>query len=149
MAVLYDVPANQLISTVAKDFEKNNSIKPPVWAANVKTGMHKEMPPIDEKWWFTRCASVLRKVYTEGPVGVSRLRSCYGGGKDRGAKPYAFVKGSGSIIRNALIQLEAAGMVRQAKEGRVVTPQGQSYLDNHANDIKKGLVADIPGLDKY
>jgi|SRR5665648_371943 len=149
MTVLYDVPADQLISTVAKNLETNKNIKPPVWAGNVKTGMHKEQPPIDEKWWFTRCASVLRKVYTEGPVGVSRLRSCYGGGKDRGVKPKAFAKGSGSIIRNALIQLEAAGMVRQSKEGRVVTPQGQSYLDNHANDIMKGLVAEIPGLEKY
>ncbi len=149
MTVVYDVPADKLIGTVAKDLESNNNIKPPVWAGNVKTGLHKEMPAIDKNWWYTRCASVLRKVYTEGPVGVSRLRSCYGGGHDRGAKPYAFVKGSGSIIRNALIQLEAAGLVKQVKDGRVVTPQGQSYLDNHANDVMKGLVADIPGLEKY
>ncbi|HII79102.1 MAG TPA: 40S ribosomal protein S19, partial [Methanosarcina sp.] len=54
-------------------------------AKNVKTGVHKELPPINDDWWYIRCAAVLRKIYTDGPIGTERLRSVYGGKKDNGS----------------------------------------------------------------
>lgn len=149
MTTAYDVPATNLIEKVALKLKENENVNTPEWAAHVKTGVHKELPPIDNDWWYTRCAAVLRTIYTEGPIGIERLRSVYGGKKDRGSNPYKKAKGSGSIARKAVQQLEKAGLVRTLKSGRVVSPEGQSLLDNTANEVKNELIEEIPGLAKY
>ena len=149
MTTAYDVPATNLIEKVALKLKENENVNTPEWAAHVKTGVHKELPPIDNDWWYTRCAAVLRTIYTDGPIGIERLRSVYGGKKDRGSNPYKKAKGSGSIARKAVQQLESAGLVRTLKSGRVVSPAGQSLLDNTANEVKGELIEEIPGLAKY
>ncbi len=149
MTTAYDVPAANIIAKLAEELKKNENIKPPEWVNHVKTGVHKELPPVDADWWFTRCAAVLRTVYMEGPIGVERLRSVYGGKKDRGSNPYHKAKGSGSIARKIAQQLEDAGFVRKLKTGRIIAPAGQSLLDNAAYAIKDELLEDIPELAKY
>lgn len=135
MTTVYDVPADKLIPKVAAELKEKEELTPPAWAAFAKTGAHKEMPPEDPDWWYVRAAAVLRRIYVDGPVGVERMRSVYGGKKDRGSKPSKKVKGSGSILRKSLQQLEAAGYVRHGKDGRSVTPQGASFLDGIAHSI--------------
>ncbi|MDK2892038.1 30S ribosomal protein S19e [Methanohalophilus sp.] len=149
MTTAYDVPATEIITRLAEKLKENDNIQPPEWAAFAKTGVHKELPPVDSDWWYTRCAAVLRKIYMNGPIGVQRLRSVYGGKKDRGSNPYKKEKGSGSIARVISQQLEAAGFVTQLKGGRIVTPAGQSLLDNTANEVKTDLLSTVPGLEKY
>ncbi len=149
MTTVYDVPASELINKVAQRLKKDKKVTPPEWTSYVKTGTHKELPPLNKDWWYTRCASILRRVYIDGPVGVERFRSFYGGRRNRGSKPERFVKGSGSIVREAVQQLEKAGYVRNAKKGRAISPAGRSFLDNVADEVKKGLVKEIPALEKY
>jgi small subunit ribosomal protein S19e len=115
----------------------------------VKTGVHKEMPPENPDWWFVRCASILRRVYIDGPVGVSRLRTFYGGKQRRPVATGAFAKGSGSIVREALQQLEKAGYVKKMKTGRQITKEGQSFLDDMAHGIKSKLQESMPDLARY
>ena len=129
--------------------KNNENIVPPEWAGNVKTGVHKELSPNNDDWWYTRCAAVLRKIYTDGPIGIERLRSVYGGKKDNGSTPYHKAKGSGSIARKTVQQLEAAGYLQKVKEGRTVSAKGRSMLDNAANELKHELLEKIPGLAKY
>lgn len=149
MTTVYDVPAAELIEKVAGLLKENEKIVPPAWAENVKTGVHKELPPASEDWWYTRCAAILRKIYADGPVGIERLRSVYGGRKDNGSKPYHRAKGSGSIARKAVQQLEAAGFLQKVRDGRAVSPQGRSMLDNASHELKQELIETIPGLAKY
>ncbi|MDO9034484.1 MAG: 30S ribosomal protein S19e [Methanoregula sp.] len=144
MTTVYDVPADHIIRRVAEELKKRKEIVPPAWAAFAKTGVHKEMPPEDPDWWFTRAAAVLRRVYVDGPLGVERMRSFYGGKKNRGSKPNAFRKGSGSILRNALQQLEAAGLIIHDKTGRKVSPAGMSFLDNLSQEVKITPPAPVP-----
>ena len=93
---------------------------------------------------------MLRKVYISGPIGTERLAAEFGGSKDRKTKPYKAVKGSRSIIRKSLGQLEAAGLVAADKnKGRIVTPKGRSLLDNNAREIMKELASKDPELSKY
>jgi small subunit ribosomal protein S19e len=139
----------ELIKKVAGILKENEKIVPPEWAGNVKTGVHKDLSPIDDNWWYIRCAAVLRKIYIDGPVGIERLRSVYGGKKDNGSSPYHKAKGSGSIARKTVQQLEAAGYLQKVKEGRTVSSKGRSMLDNAANEVKHELVEKIPGLAKY
>ncbi len=141
MTTVYDVPAERFIRTLAEELKKKPEITPPAWAAFAKTGVHKEMPPQDPEWWFVRVASILRRVYIEGPIGVQRLRSIYGGKKDRGSRPSQFRKGSGSILRKSLQQLETAGYILHDKTGRRVSPAGASYMDGLADRIAKEAAA--------
>ena len=145
MTTVFDVPADLLIEKVAEEFKNNDKINSPAWSNFVKTGVHKERKPERDDWWFVRTASIIRRVYMDGPVGVMSLRTFYGGKKDRGVRPEVFRKGSGSIIRTALHQLEDAGFVEKVEGGRVVTPQGRSFLDKISGEI----INDVPELAKF
>ena len=150
MTTAYDVPADALIRKLAEKLKQDKTFTPPEWARFVKTGPHAEKPPIDPDWWYTRCASILRKIYIKKCIGIERLRAEYGGKKDKGSKPYRAVKGSGSIIRKALQQLESAGYITRIRgKGRVITPKGQSFVDNTAHEVKLELEKEIPELSKY
>ncbi|RLG22549.1 30S ribosomal protein S19e [Methanosarcinales archaeon] len=150
MVTVYDVPADRLIKRTAEKLKEEGIVEKPEWIDFVKAGVHKELPPTDPDWWYIRCASLLRRIYIDGPVGVSRLRTYYGGRyRRKGTVPPRFAKGSGSIIREALQQLEKAGLVKKVEGGRAITPKGQSYLDNIAYEIMKELVKERPELSKY
>jgi small subunit ribosomal protein S19e len=137
MTTVYDVPADRFIRGLAEELKKRPEITPPDWAAFAKTGTHKEMPPEDPDWWFVRVASIMRRVYIDGPVGVQRMRTFYGGGKNRGSRPDRFRKGSGSILRKSLQQLESAGLVQHDKTGRKISPAGASFMDGVANNLAR------------
>lgn len=143
MATLYDVYPNDHIAKVAEELKKVEAIKAPEWAQFAKTGVHKSRAPVEADWWHTRAAAVLRKIAIMGPIGVSKLRTKYGGKHRTGHKPAHFQKGSGAVIRNVLQQLEKAGLVVfkdvRGHKGRVITPKGASILDKMANDIVKSM----------
>ncbi|MEM5875010.1 MAG: 30S ribosomal protein S19e [Candidatus Aenigmatarchaeota archaeon] len=135
MVSIYEVPAEKLIEKLKEELKKMEKIKPPLWAKIVKSGAHKERPPEQEDFWYIRAASILRRIYIDGPVGVSRLRTYYGGRKNRGMKPKKFYKASGSIIRKILQQLESEGLVTKEKKGRILTPKGRSFIDKIIGEI--------------
>jgi len=147
----YDVPASILIERLAKYLKDNvDEVFPPSWAFIVKTGSHRERPPQNADWWYTRCASLLRKIYLKGPIGIEHLRAEYGGRKDYGAKPEHTRKGGGSIIRKALQQLENAGLVETVKgKGRVLSREGRRLLDRLSTEVKRNLEKEIPELKRY
>ncbi len=152
MVTALEVPADKLIEKVAA-YLKNNvpQVKPPEWAYYVKTGAHKEKPPTDPDWWYCRAASILRKLYKASePIGIETFRTIYGGRKNYGSAPEHFVKGSGSIIRKILQQLEAANLVRKVRgRGRILTPQGRALLDRIAFEVMVELARQKPELAKY
>ncbi len=148
MTTVFDVPPDHIIRRVAEELKKRKEITPPEWAAFAKTGVHKEMPPEDPDWWFTRAAAVLRRVYVDGPLGVERMRSFYGGNKNRGSRPNAFRKGSGSVLRKSLQQLEAAGLIIHDKTGRRVSPAGMAFLDNLSQEVKLTPPPPVPKRTK-
>ncbi|OGI15147.1 30S ribosomal protein S19e [Candidatus Micrarchaeota archaeon RBG_16_49_10] len=116
----------------SKELKAINEIKPPEWSQYAKTGSHRKFPPADAEWWYTRASSVLRRIYLDGPVGVQRLRTFYGGRKDRGHKPERFRRSGGGHIRKILQQLEAAGFVQkneQGKRGKVMSKKGMEFIN--------------------
>ena len=150
MTTVNDVPAKDLIDEVAKRLQKDKSIVQPEESSYLRTGVSKENPPVNKDWWYTRCASILRKLYIYNNIGIEHLRAEYGGKRDRGSKPHKARSGSGSIVRRSLQQLEKAGYVTKIKgKGRVLTPKGRSFLDNTSNDVKKNIEAYYTELKKY
>ena len=129
MQKVSEVKASELIECAAKKMEKMEEFKPPEWSAIVKTGVDRERPPQQDNWWWIRSASVLRKIYLNQTLGVSKLRKEYGGRKNRGHKPEHKYPASGSVIRKVLQQLEAAGFVKMEKgKGRKITAKGSAFL---------------------
>ncbi len=149
MTTVFDIPPAVLINKAAEELKTFEPITPPDWAAFVKTGVHKQAPPNQEDWWYIRTASVLRRVYIDGPVGVQRMRTFYGGNRDRGSNPYQFRKGSGSVLRKALQQLEEAGLIERAGTGRVVSAKGRSFIDGIAHTLKESVAEKVPEMAKY
>lgn len=136
--MVYQVPAEELIEALTDYIKKNvKTVRPPEWAYFVKTGVHAERPPTDPDWWYKRAASILRKLYVKGPVGVSRLRSEYGGRKRRGVKPAHHYDGSANILRKVMQQLEEAGFVEKTPKGRALTSKGRTLLNTIAREIAK------------
>ena len=135
-----EVNPNTLIERAAAQLKEHKIVTPPAWSGFVKTGMHVERPPVSPDWYYMRSAAVLRSVYKLGIVGTSKLRTKYGGKKNRGYKPERFYRGSGAIIRNSLQQLEKAGLLTKAekgRKGRKLTPKGKSFLDKIAAQMLK------------
>lgn len=144
MSSLFDVNPNDLIDKVSSKLKSFDEVKPPEWASFVKTGIHKERPPENLDWWYVRSASILRSVRILGPVGVSKLRTKYGGKGNRGVASERHVKGSGNIIRKILQQLESAGLVSKSdsklRKGRQTTGKGHSLLSKAAKEVQDGKV---------
>lgn len=136
-----NVNTSEFIKLTAAELDK--SLKRPAWADYIKTGISRERPPEQKNWWALRAASVLRRIYIDGPVGVSRLRSYYGGRHRRGHKMAHFAKSSGKIIRVILQDLEKLGYIKKVQKtgktaivGREITPAGQKFLSSVAKQVK-------------
>lgn len=134
-----DVPSDVLISKLSVFLKENvGDVSPPGWALTAKTGSHTERPPSNVDWWYSRCGSLLRKLYIHGPVGIARLRVEYGGRLRHGTHIEHSRAAGGSAIREPLQQLQKAGFVAvEGKKGRRLTAEGVSLLNRVAADILK------------
>ena len=143
-----DVNVHDLIKGTSGKLESNDKISAPEWALYAKTGAHKKRAPIQADWWTMRNAAILRTVALMGPIGTNKLRVKYGGRKDRGKKPSRFHVAGGSVIRNSLQQLEAAGLIEQreigAHKGRVATTEGLRLLNSVAKELKAAQKTEEP-----
>merc|ERR1711977_410211 len=128
-----DVAADKFIEAFAQHLKRQGKFEIPKWADLVTTGKHKELAPYDPDWIYTRAASMVRKIYIRGGVGVGAFRKIYGGQFRRGTCTNTFTRSSGKIIRYILQQLEEMGLVEQDEEGgRKISGEGQRELDTVA-----------------
>jgi len=138
MTTVYDVHGQNLVFDLAEALKNLESITIPEWSISAKTAAHKENAPDTDDWWYMRSASILRKIYLEGPLGTERLSRMYSGPKDRGGKPNKSHPGGRKIIRTVMKQLEAAELITYEKgKGRKISPRGQSMLDGIALEVEK------------
>lgn len=126
----------KIIARLAESLKKVEEVKPTGWAMFVKSGPHRTRPPQPD-FWYTRSASILRRIYIDGPVGVERLRTYYGARRKRGYAPAKFKRSSGNMTRKILQQLEKAGYLEKLpKGGRIVSAKGRKFLDQAAKVAK-------------
>src|SRR5438876_10550197 len=115
-----------------------SDITPPPWTEFAKTGAHKERPPQNPDWWYFRCASLLRKMYVRGSVGVSRFRVQYGVRVGHGNRPAHHVPAGGSAIREPLEQLQKAEVVAaDGKKARKRTSEGIALFNRTSDEVVK------------
>jgi small subunit ribosomal protein S19e len=150
LTTVFDVPEDLLIDKIADHLRHVSQIAPPEWSYFAKTGSHAQRQSTERDWWYRRCASLLRKIYVHGPVGLSQLESDYGGRKEVGYFVGHHRDAGGSAIRKPIQQLEVAGFIaKQGKRGRILTGKGVSLLDRQSNEILKELAKARPELARY
>eukprot|EP01126_Amoeba_proteus_P064051 TRINITY_DN8911_c0_g1_i1.p1 TRINITY_DN8911_c0_g1~~TRINITY_DN8911_c0_g1_i1.p1 ORF type:complete len:157 (+),score=28.34 TRINITY_DN8911_c0_g1_i1:182-652(+) len=133
-----DVAPDQFIAEYAAHLKRNQWLKLPDWIDLVKTSNAKELAPLDPDWYYIRAASVARKIYLRGGLGVGRLRTVYGSNKRRGVMPSRFTKASGAVLRHVVKQLESIGVVEKntaTQGGRKITQEGRRDLDRIAGRV--------------
>ena len=133
---IYTVEPSKLIREIAEKLKEYPEIVPPENSKFWKTAFFKEIAPVEEDFWYIRCASLLRKVNKYKEIGVNRLRKNYGGRNRKGSGLNHSAKASGKIIRVALQQLEKAKLIEiTEKNGRKVAKEGHSLLERTAYSI--------------
>jgi len=135
---VYDLNSQEYNLKLAEALKKLEEFEQPEWSKFVKSGTSKQRPIEDMDFWHKRAASILRQIYKNKIVGVSRLRTRYGSRKSRGFKPEEFRKAGGKIIRTILQQADKAGLteiaktikgVKSRKPGRQLTEKGKKFLE--------------------
>lgn len=150
MTTAFEVPQDLLISRLTDHLKHVSQVSQPQWADYSKTGSHAAKQPNEKDWWYVRCASLLRKIYVHGPIGLSDLEISYGGRKKIGYSVGHHRDAGGSSIRKAIQQLESAGLVaKQGSKGRVLTGKGVSLVDRQSTEILKELAKTRPELTRY
>ncbi|KAF2299335.1 hypothetical protein GH714_031623 [Hevea brasiliensis] len=125
-----DVSPHEFVKAYAAHLKRSGKIELPHWTDIVKTGTLKELAPM------TQTASMARKIYLRGGLGVGAFRRIYGGSKRNGSRPPHFCKSSGAIARHILQQLQNMNIVDiDPKGGRRITSSGQRDLDQVAGRI--------------
>jgi small subunit ribosomal protein S19e len=124
---IYDVPAAYLIEETAGKLV--GEFSEPEFTGYVKSGRHRERAPQRKDWFYVRSASILYRAYKHGIVGTERLRSYYGGKRNRGLKTEHHYKASGKVIRSAIQSLEKSGYLERTQpKGRKITGKGVKLL---------------------
>ncbi|KAL3597029.1 hypothetical protein D5086_008666 [Populus alba] len=117
-------------------FYVHKQVELPPWTDIVKTAKFKELAPYDPDWYYIRAASMARKIYLRGGLGVGAFRRIYGGSQRNGSRPPHFCKSSGSVARHILQQLQNMNIIDvDPKGGRRITSSGQRDLDQVAGRI--------------
>jgi small subunit ribosomal protein S19e len=156
MTTYHDVPADLLIAELATRLQSMDQVSAPEWADYVKTGSHRERPPVQADWWYVRSAAVFRKVGMMGPIGANHMAQQFGGPKDRGVKQNRAVSGSRNIARTILQQLSACDLIISKHNlagtvnlGKILTGTGQSMLDDAAHAVRGSAEERYPGLSGF
>nr|XP_043615362.1 40S ribosomal protein S19-3 [Erigeron canadensis] len=131
-----DVSPHEFVKAYAAHLKRSGKMELPLWTDIVKTAPFKELAPYDPDWYYIRAASMARKIYLRGGLGVGAFQRIYGGRKRNGSAPPHFSKSSGGIARHILQQLQTMNIVDfDAKGGRKITSNGRRDLDQVAGRV--------------
>lgn len=136
---VFELDSHEYNKKLAEALKKIPEFTSPEWVEFVKSGPAKARPIEETEFWHKRAASILRQIYKNKTVGVSRLRTKYGSKKQRGMVPEEFRKAGGKIIRTILQQSDKAGFteivkvvkgLKGKKSGRQLTKKGKEFLES-------------------
>lgn len=132
-----DIPAAKFITALAAHFKNSGKYELPAWHDIVKTSSAKELSPTDADWYYMRLASVARRIYINGGVGVVQLTKHYGSSGKFYTRPSHFVHAARSPIRTALKSLEKTKLIakKEGVNGRFITSAGRRELDAFAASL--------------
>ncbi|KAH0570961.1 Ribosomal protein S19 [Spironucleus salmonicida] len=133
---VYDVDYRVFISSLAQKLKSDNKLQQPAWTHFVKTSVSRQIAPEEQNWYYVRAAAILRRIYCQGPLGITDLKVAFGNEKQSCVIPSHFTKASGKIIRIICQDLAKMNIIKTTKEGRTLTDNGKKTLDQFAAQLK-------------
>ena len=138
-----DVNSHVFINRLADFFKTKNIIKLPKWSLLVKTSRAREIAPLSQDWFFTKAASIARRVYVSKShtLGIGSLKVAMGKRQRRGVQPNIARTHSGRIISEIVSQLRKGGYIENyARDenttlGLLLTKTGRKELDKVASQV--------------
>ncbi|KAJ6860876.1 40S ribosomal protein S19-3 [Populus alba x Populus x berolinensis] len=134
-----DVSPHEFVKAYSAHLKRSGKIELPLWTDIVKTGTFKELAPYDPDWYYVRAASMARKIYIRGGLGVGAFRRIYGGSKRNGSRPPHFCKSSGSVARHILQQLQNVNIIDIDPKGFALVIVGGESLQ-----VVNGILTKLP-----
>ena len=135
---LKDVVPIEFIKAYAEQLKKSGKLVVPEWVDLVKTGVMKEIAPLNQDWFYIRAAAIARKIYLNPNMGATALARAYGDQNNKHYTPSHRQTASFKIIRYILQQLEAIKFVEKGKNGgRILTKEGRQDMDKIAFQVYK------------
>ncbi|XP_037955813.1 40S ribosomal protein S19-like [Teleopsis dalmanni] len=110
------------------NLKKSKKLKMPADAILFKAGKCKKLIPINADWFYLRCASILRRMYKRGPIGIGKLREMYGGRRRRAFRPRYFSIVADGLLIVVLKALSQAKMIKFVPGGRTLTYRAQRKI---------------------
>ena len=140
-----DVPSKVLIKKLAEFYKEKGLIKLPKYTVFAKTSRARELSPIDPDWFFTKAASLTRRIYItkSHTLGIGALKVITGKRQRRGASTNTFRTASGKVIRDIVTQLRKNGYVENYVNsngpilGLCLTRLGRGEVDKIATRAMK------------
>nr|7QCA_ST0 Chain ST0, 40S Ribosomal protein S19 [Spraguea lophii 42_110]7QJH_RT0 Chain RT0, 40S Ribosomal protein S19 [Spraguea lophii 42_110]7QJH_ST0 Chain ST0, 40S Ribosomal protein S19 [Spraguea lophii 42_110]8BR3_ST0 Chain ST0, 40S Ribosomal protein S19 [Spraguea lophii 42_110]8P5D_ST0 Chain ST0, 40S Ribosomal protein S19 [Spraguea lophii 42_110]8P60_RT0 Chain RT0, 40S Ribosomal protein S19 [Spraguea lophii 42_110]8P60_ST0 Chain ST0, 40S Ribosomal protein S19 [Spraguea lophii 42_110] len=134
---IFKVRHDTFIPALSEYLRTNKTVVPIKNFDIIKTSRGKETSPLDINWYYTRAASIIRKLLiskakNEKPLSIVRFSSEYGCAKDRGNRPNKHVRASKGIIIKILNDLQEKGWVEKKENGWT--------LKKEAEEVSKQLI---------
>ena len=118
MVTVKDVPADKFIKAYAEHLKKTQLITPMENLLLFKTRSCNELTPNDDDWFYTRAASLARKVYLRPGLGVGTMIHLYGKVKRCGRQRNKHGFASSKLIRYILQELSKANVLMRLNDKR-------------------------------
>ncbi|ELP93084.1 40S ribosomal protein S19, putative [Entamoeba invadens IP1] len=132
-----DVEAHEFIKAYADHLKKGGKLEIPEWVDLVKTGVTKELAPLNPDWMYIRAAAIARQVYLNQGLGITDICRIYGGQKGGHLTPTKRTNGSQKVNRYILNQLTKMGIIEKIAKGRAATKEGRKDIDKIAYQVYK------------
>ena len=146
-ATVKDVPAQDFVVALAGHFKKTQKLNVPAYHDLIKTATYKELCPQDPDWYYVRAASVARKIYLRGGIGVGAFQKIYGGAKSNGSRRPHFAKAAAGIHRNILQALTEIDLVAKKKDKKSAHAHSTGRRDRGGERQERYGQVDVAAAD--
>ncbi|CAD26072.1 40S RIBOSOMAL PROTEIN S19 [Encephalitozoon cuniculi GB-M1] len=124
---IYEVMPEKFNEALKSYLKSTNEVVPLQDHDIMKTGEGREQAPIEEDWYFTRMASIVRQISIKGAVTSEFLAKRYGSLKNRGCRPSKYVGAYPEIGESVLENLKNMGWINEHPKD-MLTEKGKTIV---------------------
>ncbi|ADM12650.1 40S ribosomal protein S19 [Encephalitozoon intestinalis ATCC 50506] len=136
MEEIYDVRPEKFNEALKSYLKSTNKVVPIKDHDIMKTGEGREQAPIDEDWYFTRMASIVRQISIRGTVTPEYLANKYGSSKNRGCRPSKYVGAYPEIGISVLENLKNMGWINDHPQD-MLTEKGKTVVKEIIEKVRE------------
>ncbi|AFM99424.1 ribosomal protein S19 [Encephalitozoon hellem] len=133
---IYEVRPEKFNEALKSYLKSTNMVVPLQDYDIMKTGTGKEQAPIEDDWYFTRMASIVRQISIKGAVTPEFLAKRYGTRKNRGCRPSKYVNAFPEIGISVLENLKNMGWINEHSKD-MLTEKGRTVVKEIIEKVRE------------